>query len=118
MIELDGLNKLYYTIGEVADMFDVNTSLLRYWESEFGQLKPRKKKGGVRLYTKSDIAKIQDIYILLKKRGFTIHGAKKQLISGNQTPPPPIDVEIHEINAAMKKLDSALEKLRTLRNKI
>jgi len=73
------LDKLYYTIGEVADMFEVSRSLLRYWENEFAFLTPRKNKKGDRLFTKENIQQIQIIYNLVKIRGFTLEGAKQEL---------------------------------------
>ncbi len=77
-------NKLYYTIGEVADMFDVNTSLIRYWEKEFDILQPRKNKKGDRLFTKKDLDHLHLIYHLVKEREFTLNGAKKRLRENKQ----------------------------------
>jgi len=73
------IEKVYYSIGEVAELMGVNPSLLRYWESEFEDLNVRKSKGGGRLYTKADIEKLKIIYHLVKEKGFTIEGAKLQL---------------------------------------
>jgi DNA-binding transcriptional MerR regulator len=73
------IEKLYYSIGEVAQKFDVNVSLLRYWEKEFDILKPKKNKKGNRLFTKKDVENIEVIYHLVKERGFTLEGAKKKL---------------------------------------
>lgn len=75
-VEIDKLTKLYYSIGEVADMFDVSTSLLRHWETEFPQISPGKNRKGDRRYTSRDIQRIKSIYTLLKEEGFTIEGAK------------------------------------------
>ncbi|MGB3948524.1 MAG: MerR family transcriptional regulator [Bacteroidia bacterium] len=75
--------KLYYSIGEVAEMFDVNTSLIRFWEKEFEILQPKKNSKGNRLYTADDIAKIKSIYNLVKTQGLTLEGAKKYL-KGNK----------------------------------
>ncbi|MFA6924275.1 MAG: MerR family transcriptional regulator [Bacteroidales bacterium] len=72
-------DKIYFTIGEVADMFKVNTSLIRFWEKEFTLIKPQKNKKGDRLFTKKDINNFQVIYHLVKEKGFTIEGAKKKL---------------------------------------
>ena len=71
--------KRYYRIGEIAKAFNVNPSLLRFWEKEFKEIQPRKKKGGARKYTPDDVNTIQKIYYLLKEKGLTIEGAKKQL---------------------------------------
>ncbi|MEN8120343.1 MAG: MerR family transcriptional regulator [Bacteroidota bacterium] len=72
-------DKLYYTIGEVAAMFNVNASLIRYWEKEFTVIKPKKNKKGNRLFTKTDIENFHIIYHLVKERGMTLKGAKKKL---------------------------------------
>ncbi len=72
-------NKLFYSIGEVAKMFDVNASLIRYWEGQFDIIKPRKNKRGVRYFTDSDIENFKIIYTLLKERGMTIKGAQRKL---------------------------------------
>tara|TARA_B100000767_G_scaffold236146_1_gene229734 strand:+ start:141 stop:473 length:333 start_codon:yes stop_codon:yes gene_type:complete len=71
--------KLFYKIGEVAKEFNVNVSLIRFWEKEFDILKPKKNRKGNRLFTKKDLANLKIIYHLLKERGFTINGAKKKL---------------------------------------
>jgi DNA-binding transcriptional MerR regulator len=73
------LTKLYYSIGEVADMFNVNTSLIRFWEKEFGIIQPKKNRKGNRLFTPKDIEIFNKIYHLVKTEGYTIEGAKKAL---------------------------------------
>ena len=70
---------MYYAIGEVADMFGVNASLIRYWEKEFDILKPKKNKKGNRMFTQKDVDNLHLIYHLVKERGFTLEGAKKKL---------------------------------------
>jgi len=72
-------SKLYYTIGEVSEMFDVNTSLIRFWEKEFDILKPKKSKKGNRLFTKDDVDNFKLIHHLVKERRFTLNGAKDKL---------------------------------------
>jgi len=79
MSELFTSGKLYYSIGEVAKMFDVNTSLIRFWEGEFDIIKPKKNKKGNRLFTKADVDNFHVIFHLVKERGFTLEGAKKKL---------------------------------------
>lgn len=69
--------KLYYTIGEVADKFGVNSSLIRFWEKEFEVLKPKKNDNGKRLYTKTDLENLQLVFNLVKIEGYTLEGAKK-----------------------------------------
>ena len=73
------VEKLYYSIGEVAKMFDVNTSLIRFWEKEFDIIKPKKNKKGNRLFTKQDIDNFHIIYHLVKEKGMTLKGAKKKM---------------------------------------
>ena len=71
--------KLFYKIGEVAEMFKVNVSLIRFWEKEFDILKPKKNKKGNRLFTKKDLDNVNIIFHLVKERGFTLEGAKQKL---------------------------------------
>ena len=71
--------KLFYKISEVAEMFKVNISAVRFWEKEFDILKPKKNKKGNRMFTPKDIKNIRIIYHLLRERGFTVDGAKKKL---------------------------------------
>ncbi|MCC8187238.1 MAG: MerR family transcriptional regulator [Bacteroides sp.] len=71
--------KLYYSIGEVARMFQVNESLLRFWEKEFPQITPRKNTKGTRQYRQEDIEVIRLIYHLVKERGMTLEGARRKL---------------------------------------
>ena len=73
------VEKLYYSIGEVAKMFDVNTSLIRFLEKEFDIIKPKKNKKGNRLFTKKDIDNFHIIYHLVKEKGMTLKGAKKKM---------------------------------------
>ena len=73
------IEKLFYSIGDVAKMFDVSVSSIRYWEKEFDILKPKKNKKGNRMFTKKDVDNLRIIYHLTKERGFTLEGAKKKL---------------------------------------
>jgi DNA-binding transcriptional MerR regulator len=71
--------KMFYKIGEVARMFGVNTSLIRFWEKEFDVIQPQKNKKGNRLFTPQDVENFHVIYHLVKERGFTLKGAKEKL---------------------------------------
>jgi DNA-binding transcriptional MerR regulator len=71
--------KLYYTIGEVSEMFGVNPSLIRFWEKEFSVIRPQKNKKGNRIFTAKDIDDIRLIYNLVKEKGYTIQGAREHL---------------------------------------
>lgn len=73
------VEKLYYSIGEVAKMFDVNTSLIRFWEKEFDVIKPFKNKKGNRYFTPQDIDNFRLIFHLVKEKGMTLRGAQKKL---------------------------------------
>jgi DNA-binding transcriptional MerR regulator len=73
------IEKLYYSIGEVSKMFDVNASLIRFWEKEFDIIKPKKNKKGNRLFTKEDVENFRIIFHLVKERGYTLQGAKDKL---------------------------------------
>jgi DNA-binding transcriptional MerR regulator len=72
-------DKLYFSIGEVSEIFAVNPSLIRFWEKEFDILKPKKNRKGNRLYSQKDLENLKNIYILVKERGFTLEGARKKL---------------------------------------
>lgn len=78
------IEKKYYSIGEVADMFKVAASLIRYWEGEFDIIRPKKDKKGNRRYTKDDIQKIRYVYHLVKEKGYTLQGAQEVIASGKQ----------------------------------
>lgn len=77
-------DKLYHPIGEVAEMLNVNPSLLRFWETEFPALKPHKNKKGTRFYTDDDIALLRQIYHLTRDCGYTLEGAREQLRLNNK----------------------------------
>lgn len=109
-IEIPNPEKLYYTIGEVAEMFGVSRSLLRYWEHEFAYLTPRKNRKGDRLFTKENIQQIQIIYNLVKERGFTLEGAKQELKKEKGTLVEQADV--------VSKLKSVLQRLKELDDRL
>lgn len=111
------LTKLYYSIGEVADMFEVNASLIRFWEKEFKEIKPKKNKKGNRLFTVKDIHHFEKIYDLVKVKGFTLEGAKNhlkhhQLDEVVENQPSPAHLEV------MERLEKVKLKLIALKNEI
>ncbi len=73
------IEKIYYSIGEVAEQFNVAPSLIRFWESEFDLIQPKKNRKGNRQFTKEDIENVRTIYHLVKQKGFTLQGAKEML---------------------------------------
>ena len=83
-MHIDLPEKLYYGIGEVAEAFGVNTSLIRFWEKEFDVLEPKKNAKGNRKFTSQDIKNLELIYHLVKERGFTLEGAKIHLKENKQ----------------------------------
>ena len=83
------IERMYWPIGEVAETLGVNTSLLRYWEKEFGTLRPKRTIKGDRLYTKDDIEQLRQIQHLGKDRGVTLQGAKEQLKRNERVESPP-----------------------------
>lgn len=78
-MQLNLPEKRYYKIGEVADAFGVNASLIRFWEKEFNSIKPKKNAKGDRRFTPEDVQQLKRIYELVKERGFTLEGAKTEL---------------------------------------
>jgi len=78
-IDFGNSKKLYYSLEDVAKHFGVNKSLLRFWETEFDIIQPRKTDGGTRQYTKEDIDSIELVYHLVKEKGLTLEGARQEL---------------------------------------
>ncbi|MEQ8625940.1 MAG: MerR family transcriptional regulator [Vicingaceae bacterium] len=101
-------SKIYYSIGEVSRMFNVNTSLIRFWEKEFSILKPHKNKKGNRLFTKSDVDNLHLIYNLVKERGYTLDGAKKKLKENKDD-----QLDQAEMLLSLKKIRTFLIDLKT-----
>lgn len=106
------LTKLYYTIGEVATMFDVNTSLIRFWDKEFEIINPKKNKKGNRLFTPKDIKNFNRIYDLVKNQGFTLEGARKAL--KKRTPAVAVST-LPENNEVVEKLEEIKSRLINLK---
>ena len=101
------IEKLYYSIGEVAEMLDVPVSTVRFWENEFGILKPAKNKKGNRLFTQPDIRNLKIIHHLLKEEGMTIAGVKKKLTGKWEE----TDYK-YDINESLQKIKSMLLDIR------
>jgi DNA-binding transcriptional MerR regulator len=99
------LTKLYYSIGEVSEMFDVSNSLIRYWEAEFSILKPSKNSKGDRRFMVKDIRNLEKIYTLVKERGFTLEGAKKEL---KKKPQIKKSEAVNKLRALKKKMENLL----------
>lgn len=101
------IEKKYFSIGEVAEMMDVATSLIRFWESEFDIIKPKKNRKGNRQFTREDIDNVKLIYHLVKEKGYTLQGAKDLLKNGNDSLKEKI-----EIIDSLKKIKKFLIEIR------
>ncbi len=99
------IKKLYYSIGEVAEMYNVNPSLIRFWEKEFNIFKPHKNQKGNRLFTPEDIENFKKIYHLVKEKGYTLQGAKDYLKAEKKNPEKTNDI----INSLQKIKKSLLD---------
>jgi len=86
--------KKYYTIGEVAQLLSMSTSLIRFWEKKFPSLRPHKNKQGTRRYTQADIVQLSKIYQLVKKQGYTLQGAKEVIKHSSKKPPVQSNAEM------------------------
>jgi DNA-binding transcriptional MerR regulator len=105
------ITKLYYTIGEVADMFNVNVSHIRFWTNEFSALKPTKNNKGNRLYTPEDIEVIRKIHELVKVQGFTLKGAQAKLKEEKKESKgkEPLVKSLQKIRKSLLEIQSKLE---------
>jgi DNA-binding transcriptional MerR regulator len=110
-MHVDLPEKRYYKIGEVAKAFNVNASLIRFWEGEFDIIKPKKNAKGNRLFTQQDVENFKLIYNLVKERGFTLDGAKQKL---KQNPEKTVDNQeiisrLEAVKAELIKIKNQLE---------
>ena len=96
------IEKLYYSIGEVAKTLNVNVSLVRFWEKEFDILQPKKNKKGNRMFTAGDFENLKVIFHLVKERGFTLEGAKNKLKENKED-----TINNFEIISRLKEIRSA-----------
>lgn len=103
-------DKRYYSIGEVAKAFGVNASLIRFWDSEFDILKPKKNAKGNRMFTPEDVKNLQLIYYLVKERGFTLEGARTHLKEGQKKTLDKFDI--------ITKLEGIKSELTAIKNNI
>ena len=104
-------DKMYYTIGEVADMFGEKTSLVRFWSQQFTEfIKPVRNKKGNRLFTASDVENYKIIYHLVKERGMTLEGAKKRMSDNKEGTDKSMDViaSLNRIREELVEIKAAL----------
>ncbi|MGK0413778.1 MAG: DNA-binding transcriptional MerR regulator [Polaribacter sp.] len=106
-MHIDLPEKRYYKIGEVAEAFKVNASLVRFWEKEFSIIKPKKNAKGNRLFTQEDIKNFKLIFNLVKERGFTLEGAKQKLKKN-----PEGVYNTHEIISRLEAVRAELQKIK------
>ena len=116
-IDIQHLSKLYYSIGELSNLFGVNASLLRFWEKEFQFVISKKNTKGNRLYSVKEIEKINRIYLLVKIEGYTIEGAKKALKSKEKISVSETNLNPEELNnsSLILKLESIIQRLNLLK---
>jgi DNA-binding transcriptional MerR regulator len=110
MIDFEKDKRLYFSIKEVAEHFQVNESLLRFWEKEFASINPRKSSGGTRQYAKTDIEAIAVVFHLLKEQGLTIEGAKQKLKTKKD--------EYQTKSTILSKLEAVRKELNDLMNEL
>ena len=101
-------DKRYFSIGELAKAFDVNASLIRFWDKEFDILKPKKNAKGNRMFTPEDVKNLQVIYHLVKERGFTLEGARTHLKEGQKK-----TLDKYEIISKLESIKVQLVNLKT-----
>jgi DNA-binding transcriptional MerR regulator len=101
------ISRLYYSIGEVAEILNVNTSLIRHWEKEFDSIKPRKTRKGNRMFTAEDIEQLKFLHHLVKEQGHTLDGARKIMARKNGDP-----ASKFELISTLEELKSFLTRMR------
>ena len=117
-VSLTGLTKLYYTIGEVAALFEVNTSLIRFWEKEFQIITPKKNRKGNRLFSIQDIENLNKIYYLVKVKGYTLDGAKNELQKKNKVVPELFEKNVPNNQEIIQTLEAIKTKLIFIRKSL
>jgi DNA-binding transcriptional MerR regulator len=105
--------KRYYSIGEAAALFELNTSALRFWEKEFPELKPKKSESGARKYSAKDMELLRKIHFLVKEKGFTLEGARQKL---KHTPEDSVHTEdlVRRLHSVKAELDQLAKTIKTL----
>jgi DNA-binding transcriptional MerR regulator len=101
------VEKLYYSMGELSAMFNVNPSLIRFWEKEFDIINPHKNKKGNRMFTKEDVDQFRIIYNLVKERGFTLQGAKDKLKNNKED-----TIDTSEVVHSLQRIKAFLLELK------
>ncbi|KGO94268.1 MerR family transcriptional regulator [Flavobacterium subsaxonicum] len=109
-MHLDLPEKRYYSIGELATAFNVNASLIRFWDKEFDVLKPKKNAKGNRMFTPDDVKNLQLIYHLVKERGFTLDGARVHLKEGQKKTMDKFEI--------IRKLEAIKTSLTNIKNEL
>ena len=109
-MHLDLPEKRYYSMGELAKAFNVNASLIRFWDKEFDVLKPKKNAKGNRMFTPEDVKNLQLIYHLVKERGFTLEGAKVHLKEGQKKTMDKFEI--------IRKLEAVKTALNNIKNEL
>ena len=105
--------KRYYSIGEAAALFELNTSALRFWEKEFPELQPKKSESGARKYSLKDMELLRKIHFLVKEKGFTLEGARQKL---KHAPEDSLNTEdlVRRLQNVKSELDQLAKTIKTL----
>ncbi len=107
------IKKMFYTMGELSEMFDVNASLIRHWEGQFDVIRPKRNKKGNRLFTEQDVENFKLIYHLVKERGMTLEGAKRAMKRGSVVSGSSLERDV-KIMERLQNLRSTLIEMRDL----
>lgn len=107
----DNTDKLYYSIGEVAEMLQVSQSMIRFWEKEFEFLRPKKNQKGNRQFTQDDIRQLKMIHHLVKEKGYTLQGANEKIKSDTRLQKQRVDVldTLKDLKAFLQEIKAGLE---------
>lgn len=114
----DEIEKRYYSIGEVAQMFGIAPSKIRFWETQFDSIKPRKTRNGIRQYTKAEIENIQKIYHLVTVEGYTLQGAKDALQNNKNIKTHPPAMPIDQLTHVIEELRQVRDFLAALKERL
>lgn len=101
--------KRYYSIGEVAAYFGLNASTIRHWETEFPHLRPQTNAKGDRRYTRQDVTNVQEIFVLVKQKGYTLQGAREYLSTNQRQRQTDVVEKLQDIKAFLLELKEVLQ---------
>jgi DNA-binding transcriptional MerR regulator len=104
-------DKIYFTIGEISVLCSLEAHVLRYWEQEFTQLRPSRRRGNRRYYQRKEVLLVRQIRSLLYEQGFTIEGAKAQLANNNRSGTVDVTANSNRVKLLLNKVASSIEQI-------